>query len=72
MRGRRVVCFVSALCFALPAMSCGPDFPEAIFVQQYRPNAPYAKFVTGRLGVLRESYRVRQHDGGQARRCGEC
>lgn len=60
MRGRRVLCFGSALCFALPAMSCGPDFPEAIFAQQYRPDAPYAKFVAGRLGVPRETYRVRQ------------
>lgn len=57
---RRVACFVSALCFALPAASCGPDFPGVIFVKQYRPDDPYAKYVAGRLGVLRGSYRVRQ------------
>ena len=59
-RMSRVLCLLSALCFALPAASCGPDFPEAIFVKQYRPDEPYAKFVAGRLGVPRESYRVRQ------------
>src|SRR5215469_1425437 len=57
---RRVLCFLSALCFALPAASCGPDFPSAIFVKQYRPDDPYAKFVAGRLGVPRDSYRIRQ------------
>src|ERR1700758_2086846 len=57
---RRVVLLVSALCMALPAASCGPDFAEAIFVRQWRPDEPYAKFVAGRLGVPRNSYRVRQ------------
>lgn len=59
VRRRKILCFLTALCIALPAASCGPFFSEVDFVRQYRPDNPYAKFVAGRLGVPLQSYRVR-------------
>jgi hypothetical protein len=44
---------------ALPARSCGPDFPEAIFVRHSGPDLPYATFAGGRLGVLQSGYSTR-------------
>lgn len=47
------------LCAAVPALCCGPFFPDAIFVRTHQPDAPYARFAAGRLGVLQPGYRVR-------------
>ena len=44
---------------ALPARSCGPDFPDAVFVKQNGPDSPYTAFAGGRLGVLQPGYRTR-------------
>jgi hypothetical protein len=44
---------------ALPARSCGPDFPDAVFVKDNGPDLPYATFAGGRLGVLQSGYRTR-------------
>ena len=42
-----------------PGSSCGPDWPEAIFVNPHHPDAPYADFAKGRIGVLQPGYRTR-------------
>jgi hypothetical protein len=42
-----------------PARTCGPDWPEAVFVKTSGPDAPYDAFVRGRLGVPQTGYRVR-------------
>ena len=43
----------------LPAVSCGPDWPTAVFVRQHGPDAPYARFAAGHLGVPQVQYRPR-------------
>jgi hypothetical protein len=55
-------CLPVALAAALlvtPARSCGPDFPEAIFVLPNGPGGSYALFAAGRLGVPQAGYRTR-------------
>jgi hypothetical protein len=42
-----------------PAQTCGPDWPEAVFVKQNGPDAPYDAFARGRLGIPQNGYRVR-------------
>jgi len=42
-----------------PAQTCGPDWPEAVFVKRNGPDAPYDAFVRGRLGVPQTGYRTR-------------
>jgi len=44
---------------ALPARSCGPDFPEAIFVLPNGPGGNYALFAAGRIGIPQPGYRTR-------------
>ena len=50
---------LAVLFVALPARSCGPDFPEAIFVLHTGPGGAYAAFAAGRLGVPQPAYRTR-------------
>ncbi len=47
------------LLIELPAQSCGPDWPEAIFVKTHGPDVPYSAFAAGRLGVPQSGYRIR-------------
>ncbi len=46
------------LVFAIPGNSCGPFFPEAIFVQNSMPDGPYAGYAGGQVGVPQPGYRV--------------
>jgi hypothetical protein len=48
----------AALLFALPARSCGPDFPFAVFVLPTGPGN-YPAFAQGHLGILKPGYRTR-------------
>jgi hypothetical protein len=50
------VCAV--LVFAIPGNSCGPFFPEAIFVQDTMPDGPYAAYAAGHIGIPQPGYRV--------------
>ena len=38
---------------------CGPFFDEDVFQQSTDPDAPYAKYVAGRIGLLQSTYRIR-------------
>jgi hypothetical protein len=54
--------WLPALCvllFALPASSCGPDFPFAVFVLPHGPDGNYLAFAQGHLGILQPGYRTR-------------
>ncbi|HZD75846.1 MAG TPA: hypothetical protein VE218_02500, partial [Acidobacteriaceae bacterium] len=46
------------LAFAIPGNSCGPFFPEAVFVQNSMPDGPYAAYAKGEIGVPQPGYRV--------------
>lgn len=62
MNVRRLHPLLWTLFFVLiefPAQTCGPDWPEAVFVKTNGPDAPYDAFVRGRLGVPQTGYRVR-------------
>ena len=50
---------VATLAITLPARTCSPDFPDAIFVLQDGPGGSYAAYVAGRLGVPQADYRTR-------------
>lgn len=50
------VCTV--LAFAIPGNSCGPFFPEAVFVQNTMPDGAYAAYAAGHIGVPQPGYRV--------------
>ena len=59
---RQTKCLLLAMVpvlMALPARSCGPDFPDAVFVRQNSPDLPDEAFAGGRLGVLQAGYRRR-------------
>ena len=59
---RQMKCLLLAMVpvlMALPARSCGPDFPDAVFVKDNGPDLPYSTFAGGRLGVLQSGYRTR-------------
>ena len=43
----------------LPALPCGPDWAEAVFVKVHGPDLPYDTFAAGHLGVLQPGYRTR-------------
>ena len=47
------------LAFVVPSNGCGPFSTEAVFVQQTRPDGPYAEYARGRLGVPQGRYRIR-------------
>lgn len=59
MHTRSILAALAGVLAVLPARSCGPDFPEAIFVRHYDPDGPYAKYAAGHLGVLQSEYRTR-------------
>ncbi|HEY3990015.1 MAG TPA: hypothetical protein VGM02_12005 [Acidobacteriaceae bacterium] len=44
--------------FVIPANSCGPFFPEALFVQNSMPDGIYAAYAKGEIGVPQPGYRV--------------
>lgn len=44
--------------FLVPANSCGPFFPEAVFVQNSMPDGPYTAYAKGEIGVPQPGYRV--------------
>jgi hypothetical protein len=46
------------LAFAIPANSCGPFFPEAVFVQNTSPDGSYADYARGEIGIPQPGYRV--------------
>ena len=46
------------LAFAIPGNSCGPFFPEAVFVQNSMPDGPYANYARGEIGIPQPGYRV--------------
>ena len=60
MKASRVVFAASfaILVFAIPGNSCGPFFPEAVFVQNSMPDGPYAAYAAGQIGVPQPGYRV--------------
>jgi hypothetical protein len=45
--------------FELPALSCGPDFPTALFVLPNGPGGNYASFAAGQLGVIQPQFHTR-------------
>lgn len=51
--------FIAIVLIALPAKSCGPDWPVAVFTRQYGPDEPYLAYAGGRLGVPQPGYRAR-------------
>jgi hypothetical protein len=48
----------ASLVFAIPGNSCGPFFPEAVFVQNTSPDGPYAAYAAGQIGVPQPGYSV--------------
>jgi hypothetical protein len=46
------------LAFLIPANSCGPFFPEAVFVQNTMPDGPYDAYAKGEIGIPQPGYRV--------------
>jgi hypothetical protein len=56
---RALLILLSVVFFLRPGNGCGPFFDEDVFQQSADPDAPYAKFVAGRLGLLDGAYRVR-------------
>lgn len=52
---------VAMVVFGMAAVgrTCGPSFPEAVFVRQQTPGAAYPKFVAGELGVIQGAYPIR-------------
>jgi hypothetical protein len=49
----------AALLFTLPASSCGPDFPFAVFLLPHGPGGNYLAYAQGHLGILQPGYRTR-------------
>lgn len=49
---------LSVLVFAIPGNSCGPFFPDVVFVQNTSPDGPYAAYAAGQLGIPQPGYRV--------------
>jgi hypothetical protein len=45
--------------FELSALSCGPDFPTALFVLPDGPGGNYASFAAGHLGVVQPQFHTR-------------
>src|SRR5262249_25725179 len=56
-RQTSILLFFAGLLFFPPnGSSCGPFFPEAIFVFQEHPGAPLKQYAEGSLGVVLPSY----------------
>ena len=49
----------AALLVAIPASSCGPDFPVAVFVLPHGPDGKYLSFAEGHIGIPQPGYRTR-------------
>ncbi|MGA7157357.1 MAG: hypothetical protein WBY53_10940 [Acidobacteriaceae bacterium] len=58
-RSVRLAAFCAALLLAIPASSCGPDFPFAVFVLPHGPGGNYRAFSEGRLGILQPGFHTR-------------
>jgi hypothetical protein len=58
-RTRRLLFTLTGVLAALPALSCGPDWPTAVFVNPNGPDGRYTTFAAGHLGVLQPGYRTR-------------
>ena len=60
MKRSRLAFAVSSvvLVFAIPGNSCGPFFPDAVFVQNSMPDGPYAAYAKGEIGIPQPGYRV--------------
>ena len=56
---RAVSILLTVVIFVRLGNTCGPFFYEDVFQQSTDPDAPYAKFVAGRLGLLEGTYRIR-------------
>jgi hypothetical protein len=48
----------TVLVFAVPGNSCGPFFPEAVFVQDTMPDGPYSAYAGGQIGIPQPGYRI--------------
>jgi hypothetical protein len=58
-RRLRLAAICVAILVAIPASSCGPDFPFAVFVLPHGPDGNYLAFAQGHIGVLQPGYRTR-------------
>ena len=58
-RRLRLWAFFAAFAFAIPASSCGPDFPFTVFVLPHGPGGNYLAYVQGHIGILQPGYRTR-------------
>lgn len=58
-RRLRLWAFFAAFAFAIPASSCGPDFPFAVFVLPHGPGGNYLDYAQGHIGILQPGYRTR-------------
>jgi hypothetical protein len=56
---RCVAIFAFALLFTHLGNSCAYEGPEVIFIQHSDPDAPYASYLAGRLGIIQPDYRIR-------------
>ncbi len=56
---RTSIILVSVVIFVRLGNGCGPFIDEDVFQQSSDPDAPYAKYVAGRLGLVDGAYRVR-------------
>ncbi len=54
-----VLALLVVFVFAFPGNSCGPFFPEAVFVLHHAPDGPHANYVKGQLGVPLPGYSLR-------------
>jgi hypothetical protein len=56
---RCLAIFTFALLFTHLGNSCAFEGPEVVFVQHSDPDAPYASYIAGRLGIVKPDYRIR-------------
>jgi hypothetical protein len=55
----RIAALFAALAIAIPASSCGPDFPFAEFVLAHGPGGNYLAYAQGHLGILQPGFHTR-------------
>ena len=51
-----VFLLLSVVSFPVNVYSCGPNFPEAIFVLNRKPDVPIDSFFQGNLGIVQKEY----------------
>ena len=56
---RCLAVFALAVLFTSLGNSCAFEGPEVVFVQHSDPDAPYANYVAGHLGIVQPDYRIR-------------